>query len=109
MLEALLVSLGLIELLLWVANRVLWRDGYRSLISQVALGFVKRQALLDCTETVVHVLISLVLRRMFSAFTIGLLWLLSLQLHRMGLQWLLNKLFDQIGCLARIVGIFVRI
>ena len=109
MFEALLVSLGLIELLLCVANRMLWRDGYRSLISQIALGFVKRQALLDCTETVVHVFLCLVLRHLFSAITIGLLWLLSLQLHRLGLQWLFDKLIDQIGCLARIVGIFVRI
>ena len=107
MLEALLVSLGLVELLLCVANCVLWRDGYRSLISQIALGFVKSQALLDCTETVVHVLICLVLLHLFSAISIGLLLLLSLQLHRLGLQWLFDKLFDQIGCLARIVGIFV--
>ena len=99
-LEALLVSLRLVELLLCVANCVLWRDSYRSLISQIALGFVKSQALLDCTETVVHVLICLVLLHLFSAISIGLLLLLSLQLHRLGLQWLFDKLFDQIGCLV---------
>ena len=86
-LEALLVALGLVELLLRVANRMLWRDGYRSLISKVALGFVKSQALLDCTETVIHVLICLVLLQLLSAITVGLLWLLSWQLHRLCLQW----------------------